>query len=578
MEGFMRFKSKTTINFNQGITVIYGENGSGKSTILDAILIAFYGKTYRTSGTSLSGFLTLKDLINKEEKEANIEIYFEDGGSEYIVEKKIKQSGNATAYLKRNGHVIAEGKEVTTILEKEIIGLDYDSFKNSVIIMQNDVTGFLNMTGSEKRNTLISILKLDEYDRLLEKSKQFEKDAAFEKANIFNEISMDEDEIKNKQKILDQIEKLKVQMVSDESKSTMSEIKRLKNDISKLREREGDINSSISSLISKIDMIKNQNSQNNMKIMKLENSKKDFQIQFDKAGTTPKCPFCFQEIKNPDSVIIHYDSEIRLIKNEIDENGKLTDQISNEMKSLSNEKSSILNNMGLMQSTFDQYTEKMTNEQIENESGIKSLQIDLHRIEHLEKSMDEKREKYEKIDRKLYNVKQLQIAYSQIPKNIILRITPYIETEASKIINLLSDSNISGIKIDKDNFKVMPIVNGHAEEIAYLSGAERVKVAISLRIGISNVISRLKSMKKVYSSELKTLLIDEADFGSLDESGIDALNSMFNQLKSLFDKIIIITHIKEIKENISENVINVSKTGNISSKISYEFIDEGKPK
>ncbi|MEM3786959.1 MAG: hypothetical protein QXZ59_06210, partial [Nitrososphaeria archaeon] len=73
-----------------------------------------------------------------------------------------------------------------------------------------------------------------------------------------------------------------------------------------------------------------------------------------------------------------------------------------------------------------------------------------------------------------------------------------------------------------------------------------------------------------YAGNLKTLIIDEGDFGSLDAEGITDLTAMLSNLKQIFDKIIIITHIDEIKNTLSENTINVVKEGKYESKIFYE--------
>jgi DNA repair exonuclease SbcCD ATPase subunit len=92
-----------------------------------------------------------------------------------------------------------------------------------------------------------------------------------------------------------------------------------------------------------------------------------------------------------------------------------------------------------------------------------------------------------------------------------------------------------------------------------------------LRIAISNIIGKMSNSPAQNTFKgLDTLIIDEGDFGSLDTTGINSLISMFSNLKQIFDNIVIITHINDLKEALAENVIKVSKYGKYESRISYE--------
>ena len=63
IEGYRVFKEKTTINFNRGLNLLVGENGCGKSTIIDAIRILLNEDEY-----SRNGIIHQKIIKNKQKR------------------------------------------------------------------------------------------------------------------------------------------------------------------------------------------------------------------------------------------------------------------------------------------------------------------------------------------------------------------------------------------------------------------------------------------------------------------------------------------------------------------------------
>ncbi|MBU3091453.1 AAA family ATPase [Clostridium sp. CF011] len=173
IKGLNSFVQQQTIEFSKltekGLFGIFGPTASGKSTILDGITIALYGKVSRDT----------KEFVNTETNVVEISFDFEIGLGEtrklYRAERSIKRlkTGNfKTAYArlieinKENADenkVLAEGpKDIDTKII-EIIGLKVEDFTRSVVLPQGKFNEFLKLTGKERRNMLERIFALEKY-------------------------------------------------------------------------------------------------------------------------------------------------------------------------------------------------------------------------------------------------------------------------------------------------------------------------------------------------------------------------------------------------------------------------------
>lgn len=551
MKGFMRFKSETKITFNKGINVIYGNNGAGKTSIVDAIFFCLYGKTTRTSGTGASGFLSLKDLINREANEAEVMVSFTLNNKEYIVTRKVSKSSNSIASLQFDGEQIAEGKHVADYIENNILGLGYDGLKNSIMIVQDEMQNYIDMQSTERKNTLTNLFKINEYDgynaTLGKLIKNIEISIAESKSKIsyIENIISKEDELKEELNSHKKITKISKETLNNKKES----INNNKKEIDNIKNKINDITTEIKLSNQKIYSLKNE--------ITLMNSNSN------KLTGKSVCPLCFQSIENNDSIISHYANEIAKNENEIrkieaelkDNNNKINELISNKIK-LESEVSNI-------EAEIKEMEDKGKNE----EAKEISLNDKLQEIKNLKQEKKKEEEELAKKLKKEENSYILKDAYDKIPKIILGRVLPSIEKEATKIIDIISNSFITQIKIDQNTFRIQPFINGKFEEIQFLSAGEKVRVAIAVRIAISNVISRLSALATIKNfNGIKTLIIDEGDFGSLDDDGINNIITILNNLKEMFEKIVLITHISALKESISDNLINVSKTEKYESK------------
>ncbi len=557
LEGFMRFKHKTTIDIKDGIGVIYGDNGSGKTSIFDAICIALYGKSYRTSGNAENGFLSIGDLVNKPSKTAKINLIFSAGNDRYYIKKHISKNGKTTTYLYKNDTEIAEGKQVYKLIENSLVGMDFTSFKNSVFIAQNEAMSLIDASGSERRNALRKLLKLSIYDTLLDVANQVKNEYENKKSSLEGEISAMKSLLTNKEEIELEIEQAKKELnfIKEERKGAKSKISELEKEISELSSKLQENTDLYDEIKVKLETLKATNK-------KLSDEIRDLNDKLSKVSGVSVCPYCLSPITNPEHLYKHYETEIETRKNAIASNENeiknFEIQADNYNKTISEIKLSLDEKMKEKNEEELQLNEKITM----LETKIKEREKDLKEIENVEYQINEKEKELDLVNKKIDALSYLKEVYREVPNVIIRRIVPYIENEAGEIVNAISDGVIEDIVIDRETFKIQPIVNGVKEELQFLSGGEKLRVGLALRLAISKLV-----VSETQSGTIKNLFIDEGDFGALDENGLNDIAMLFEKLKNNFKKIILITHIKELKDRVADYAYNVVKNGDYSSKI-----------
>ncbi|MEG1311214.1 MAG: AAA family ATPase [Romboutsia sp.] len=174
LSGLNSYIEKSVIDFEKlterGLFGIFGKTGSGKSTILDAITMAMYGKISRNT----------KEYINTNSEKARISYEFELGSKNskrrYLVDRTIERNKteNEITYARlveihNNGEKIVLANKVEDVNKKitQIVGLTADDFTRTAVLPQGKFNDFLKLTGSERRDMLERIFNLEKYGKIL---------------------------------------------------------------------------------------------------------------------------------------------------------------------------------------------------------------------------------------------------------------------------------------------------------------------------------------------------------------------------------------------------------------------------
>lgn len=166
MKGFGAFRERTDIDLaDVDLVALVGPTGSGKSTIIDAITFALYGKVARYENNRVA------PVINQTSNEARVSLDFELDGQVFTAARIVRRltGGRATtkeARLERGGSVLAG--DVTSLSQEieGLLGLGIEQFNRTVVLPQGKFATFLHDKPGDRQDTLVRLLGVELYGRI----------------------------------------------------------------------------------------------------------------------------------------------------------------------------------------------------------------------------------------------------------------------------------------------------------------------------------------------------------------------------------------------------------------------------
>lgn len=239
--GINSFNEPQEIDFSKilekGIFGIFGDTGSGKSTIIDSITLALYGKIVRYDGKIGNG-----DFLNLSRNNGKVEFIFsiKDGKEEifYEIVRQFKRTNKGdiksdiirlSIFNDEQKNIIADKKKDVENKIIDIIGLSYEDFTKAVVLPQGKFSDFLMLENTDKRKMLQRIFGLEKYgDKLKDKINEKKYNQENVVYNLKKEIEMygnvsiinikeQKNIVKEKEKLLNSIT-IEIEKIEEEEK------------------------------------------------------------------------------------------------------------------------------------------------------------------------------------------------------------------------------------------------------------------------------------------------------------------------------------------------------------------------
>ncbi|MCT7589420.1 AAA family ATPase [Aliarcobacter butzleri] len=506
---------------DESLFAITGPTGAGKSTILDVITCALYGRTARLTNPN--------ELMSRHTGECLCEVEFEVKGkvyrSSWSQKRARKSPDGAFQSAKMEVSEVESGKVLESYLSKvpkyieELSGLDFDRFIQSMMLAQGSFDAFLKAKENERSSLLEKITGTQIYKQISQE--------------IYQTYTRKNDEIKLDENLLGNIELLSNEVVAEktlilnnskaqklEFDSKGNELKKVINWLENLQKLEADN----TKYIQEFEQIS----------LEKENKKEDF-MRLDLANKALNVQPIYQE-KNSLTQIINQDKE------------KL-EKLQKELEDLK------------------QLLQSKTNESLKSKDELDKEKIS---FDSNSKKLQEVRTLQTKIESKLQNIKELEnkISFQNEQKTKLNEELKVLKTNQEKIENELKTINDYLIKNKNDE--------SLKEEISLISKnvndyKDVIKLLKQIEEKIQNNSLDEKTLQDSFTKAKKEFDEIKVLFDSKDKEykDLEIQASSFNQkelnnrdrLKSIEKLIIFIDEYKRLLESIlkEENIISSSK-------------------
>ena len=538
-------------------TLVSGENGAGKSTMLDALTFALFGKSFRG--------INIPQLVNTiNEKDCEVEITFTVGNDDYKIIRSVKPK---KFEIYKNDNLIdqdAKAKDYQKILEEQILKMTYKSFCQVVILGSSNYVPFMQLSASDRRLVVENLLDIDVFSVMntlvkarLQMTKEYIKD-------IDHKIDLVKNRIEDKEKLILTLEKKS----NDSVEKYQKEITENQNHLDDLKTQIENQKNSVSNLDSQINdkdfisnsLIKMEDIEKQIK-RKCKNIKKE--ITFYENNKI--CPSCNQSIledhknkvvdglREKDGI---YENRIRDLEEEINLKEKRLGDINSIIENINNIEKQISIKQNEVSASL-QYIDKIKKniESILNEgSETQEAKNELNQLIGEGKNHFERRKELIE-DKHYYAIASTLLKDSGIKSKIIKHYLPIM----NKLINkYLADMDFfCQFNLD-ENFSET-IKSRHRDEFSYhsFSEGERLRIDLSLLLAWRE-IARLKN-----SVNCNLLILDEVFDSSLDAVGTEEFLKLLTTFGSRAN-IFVISHKSDTMTDKFQNHIVFEKKNNFS--------------
>ena len=537
-------------------TLVVGENGSGKSTMLDALCFALFGKPFRS--------INKPQLVNSiNGKDCVVEVSLDTNNKNYRILRGIKPN---VFEIYCNGELInqeAASRDYQELLEKYILKLNYKSFTQIVILGSASFTPFMQLSASDRRAIIEDLLDIQIFSTMnsLVKDKiSNNKDLISEKKHEIDLASQKYDMQKKHIEELKQNNEDKVNEYAAEIQSHNDTVSTLLANVSTLTTETEELQLVVASKIEtevKVKKITKLESQIESNLSKFRKDISFFQSHDD-------CPTCRQaiassfkqeELKTLDTKVVECEHGLSQLETKLNEEQEKLNDI-NEKQKLINKKqveiatyNTTITETNKMIARLHKLVDELKDSKVVTDLEEQQLKLLKDSLTELQAALKELIE-----EKTYYEVASNLLKDTGIKTKIVRQYLPVI----NKLVNKYLASLDFFVNFNLDESFKETIKSRHRDEFTYNNFSEGEKQRIDMALMLTwRAVAKLKN-----SSNTNLLILDETFDSSLDTNGTEELMKILQMLEGV--NLFVISHKGDILQDKFMNVIRFDKEKNFS--------------
>ena len=539
-------------------TLIIGENGAGKSTILDALCFVLFNKPFRNISksqlvNSVNGGGTVVEVeFNVNNKDVKVIRGIKPNKFEvWIGDTMINQDANARDYQKH--------------LEQQILGLNYRSFTQVVILGSSTFVPFMQLSTKARREVVEDILDIKIFSLMNFLLKNKNKSLLEDIRDVEYKYDLTKEKVNLQEKFIEEVVNNKSVIIAENRQKVYDNnftIDTKKDDVKALQVENNEL---------AIDAEEHTKVEQKLKKLTqteaaLQNRKSEHERQIQFFQTNDECPSCEQPIteSTKQTQIESRTTKIGEIKNGIADLQRMEseeqDRLQLILNSLDNirkndvEKAKILSSIA----ELEKFNAKLEKDIQKYEEG-KASDEDRAKLSELKgqiKVIEEQKSKLNE-DKFYIDVARNLLQDSGIKTKIVKQYLPIM----NKLVNTYLSSMDFFVNFNIDENFNETIKSRFRDEFSYASFSEGEKMRIDLALLFTwRAIAKMKN-----STNTNLLILDEIFDSSLDNAGTDD----FLKILNTFDKqnVFVISHKQDMLFDKFRNIIQFKKEKNFSHMV-----------
>lgn len=548
----------TELDFVQADTnLIVGQNGAGKSTMLDALSFALFGKPHRK--------ITKGQLVNSiNNKDTRVEVEFTVGGMPYRIVRGIKKN---IFEIWKEGIMInqeAHAKEYQEILEKNVLQMSHKSFHQIVVLGSSSFVPFMQLNSTSRRDVIEDLLDINIFSKMNQILKEKTSLLKEEAKNNSHNIEVVKTKINAQNKYIRDLSAINAQYRAEKQ----SEIAEYRRDVETLNDNNklhSDRVIELTDSITNLDGVRKSRDQLSQYDVQFKRDAKAVVKEAKFFEDNSHCPTCDQDIgddlrttkkdaavakaKKLNEAMVRAKEQLDAFDTQI----QSMEAVAKEISDLQHSISSNIDQVTRLNNTINRI-EQDIQETVSDASDMSAANTELEQLKDSEATLNDEKFKineglaYQRICGEL-------LRDTGIKTKIIKQYVPVINQLTNQYLQILDFF----VHFELDESFNETIRSRYRDTFSYDSFSEGEKQRIDLSLLFT--WRQIAKMKNSVSTNL--LILDETFDSSLDGDGVDNLMKIIDTIKE-DTNVFVISHKSELEDAHFDRKLEFYKDKNFS--------------